>query len=47
MLPYVWNPEATLQNFVQFTFIQQLRMSRFHRLQLHCHFLQNKNRMQE
>lgn len=39
VLPDVWNPEATLQNFIQFTLIQQLRMSGFHGFQLHCNLL--------
>lgn len=39
-LPYMWDANSSLQNLVQFAFIQQLGMSSLLRLQLYSNFLQ-------
>lgn len=41
-LPYMWDANSSLQNLVEFAFIEQLGMSGLLRLQLHSNFLQRE-----
>jgi len=42
-IPYMRNSHSSLQNFVDFTFIKELRVPGFHLFQFDCNFLRQKN----